>query len=223
MFKECLRPLFLLFVVCMLMTAVTELGPQQWFPNILTLTTGIQGVLFLVWITGLMAVGRAFAGPVVHRLSPVLILIGSSICSAIGLYFISTAQSAPVAFIAATVFAIGVCYYWPTMLGVVSERFPRTGALGLAIMGGAGMLASGFIQPIIGHRYDAVAKETAEKMGTVGNKLPPEALAAGGRAALQQVVWLPVVLTLVFAAIYLYDKSRGGYREEVLIQSEQTE
>lgn len=222
MFKECTRPFFLLFVACMLMTAVTELGPQQWFPNILTLTTGIQGVLFLVWITGLMALGRNFAGPIVHRLSPVGLLIGSSIFSAIGLYLISTAGTAPIAFVAATLFAIGVCFFWPTMLGVVSERFPKTGALGLAIMGGAGMLASGFIQPVIGHRYDAVAKEAAKRMGQAGDTLPAEALAEGGRAALQQVVWLPVLLTIIFAAIYFYDKSRGGYREEVLIQEGQT-
>jgi predicted MFS family arabinose efflux permease len=222
MFRECTRPLFLLFVACMLMTAVTELGPQQWFPNILTLTTGIQGVLFLVWITGLMALGRNFAGPIVHRMSPVGMLIGSSIFSAIGLYLISIATTAAVAFVAATIFAVGVCFYWPTMLGVVSERFPKTGALGLAIMGGAGMLASGFIQPIIGHRYDTVAKEAAARIGAGGDAIPPEALAEGGRAALQQVVWLPVVLTFVFAAIYLYDKGRGGYREEVLIQEGQT-
>lgn len=222
MFKECLRPMFLLFVACMLMTAVTELGPQQWFPNILTLTTGIQGVLFLVWITGLMAVGRTFAGQIVHRISPVAMLIGSSIFAAIGLYLISVATTAAPAFFAATLFAIGVCFYWPTMLGVVSERFPKTGALGLAIMGGAGMLASGFIQPIIGHRYDVVAasaaKMTMEQYKAPGAKIPPEALAEGGRAALQQVVILPIILTLVFAAMYMYDKARGGYQEEVLVQ-----
>jgi MFS family permease len=221
MWRACLNPFFLLFVACMLMTAVTELGPGQWFPSILTLTTGIQGVLFLVWITGLMAVGRLFAGPIVHRISPVAVLLMSSVLSAIGLYLISIARDASLAFPAATVFALGVCFFWPTMLGVVSERFPKTGALGLAIMGGAGMLASGFIQPIIGRTYDTVAQQrsgiSAEQVAG-GAKIADEFLAEGGRAALQQVVVLPIILAVVFAAMYFYDKSRGGYKEEVLVQ-----
>jgi MFS family permease len=159
MFKECIRPAFLMFVVCMLMTAVTELGPQQWFPNILTLTTGVTGILFLIWITGLMAVGRNFAGLIVHNISPIALLICSAAFSLIGLYMISEANSAGPAFFSATLFAIGVCFFWPTMLGVVSERFPRTGALGLAIMGGAGMLASSFAQPVIGGKFDQVTQQ----------------------------------------------------------------
>jgi MFS family permease len=225
MFAACLQPFFLLFVVCMLMTAVTELGPQQWFPNILTLTTGVQGILFLVWITGLMAIGRMFAGPIVHRMSPIGLLIGSSLFSAIGLFLISRATTGGLAFIAATLFAIGVCFFWPTMLGVVSERFPRTGALGLAIMGGAGMLSSGFIQPIIGNTYDRVAASAAsmtldQYRATAGANVPPEALAQGGRAALEQVVILPIILFVIFTLIYLYDKARGGYKQEVLVQDQ---
>src|SRR5207247_5083382 len=123
MFRECLRPFFLLFVICMLMTAITELGPQQWFPNILTLTIKIPGILFLVWITGLMAVGRMFAGPVVHKLSPVGLLIGSSILSAIVLYSIAKASAATPARLAATIVAPGVCFLWPTSAGLVNERF----------------------------------------------------------------------------------------------------
>ena len=224
MFKECLRPFFLLFVACMLMTAVTELGPQQWFPSILSRTTHIEGILFLIWITGLMAVGRQFAGPIVHRISPVAMLIASSAFAAVGLFLISQAQSAAPAFIAATLFAIGVCFFWPTMLGVVSERFPRTGALGLAIMGGAGMLASGYIQPIIGKTYDSVAAQAAgitlAEYQAKGGKVADQFLAAGGAAALKQVVVLPIILIAVFTAIFLYDKARGGYKQEVLNQDQ---
>ena len=222
MFRECLRPFFLLFVFCMLMTAITELGPQQWFPNILTLTTKIEGILFLIWITGLMAVGRMFAGPVVHKLSPVGLLIASSVLSAIGLYAISKADSAAPAFLAATIFALGVCFYWPTMLGVVNERFPKTGALGLAVMGGAGSLSSGLIQPVIGATYDRVAAESAgmtmAQYQAAAGQIPPQALAEGGRAALLQVVALPIILTVIFTGIFLYDRARGGYQREVLIQ-----
>lgn len=227
MFRECFRPFFLLFAFCMILTAVTELGPGQWIPNILTVTTGASGILFLVWQNGLMAIGRTFAGPLVHRVSPSGILLGSAVFSLIGLYLLSTAKSAGPAWIAVTIFAIGVCFFWPTMLGNVSERFPKTGPLGLAVMGGIGMLASSFAQPIIGRRYDEVAAQTAgltmEQYKAMGDKIPVEALAAGGAAGLQQLVILPLILIFIFGGIFLYDKSRGGYRREVLIQSPEAE
>ncbi len=160
MYKECVKPAFLLFVLCMLMTASTELGPQQWFPNILTLTTGIAGILYLIWITGLMAIGRNFTGAIVKRISPVALMIFSSCFAATGLFMISNANSAAPAFLSATLFAIGVCFYWPTMLGMINERFPKTGALGLAIMGGLGTLSTSFVQPVIGAKFDQVTRQT---------------------------------------------------------------
>jgi MFS family permease len=224
MFKECLRPFFLLFVICMCMTAVTELGPGQWIPNILTVTTGAAGILFLVWQNGLMAVGRMFAGQLVHRVSPSGILLGSAILSAIGLYALSQARNAGMAWVAVTIFAVGVCFFWPTMLGNISERFPKSGPLGLAIMGGVGMLASNFAQPIIGHRYDEVAAQAAgmtlEAYRAAGGKVPVEALAQGGSAGLQQLVILPIVLIVIFGVVYALDKSRGGYQKEVLAQDQ---
>lgn len=227
MFAACLNPFFLLFVVCMCMTAVTELGPQQWFPNILSITTGIDGagILFLIWITGLMAVGRSQAGEIVHRMSPVAMLIGSSICSAIGLFLISTATSAVPTAVGATVFAAGVCFYWPTMLGIVSERFPKTGALGLAIMGGIGMLSSSFGQPVIGHKFQVVMEQTAggpaalEALKKAGGPEWNHVQAVGGAAAIQQVVILPIILLFIFTAIYMVDKARGGYKKETLTKS----
>jgi len=97
-------------------------------------------ILVLVWITGLMAVGRQFAGFFVHRLAPLGMLLASAVLSTLGLWAMSQAHGLAL-FGAATLFAFGVCFFWPTMLGYVSERFPKTGALGLAIMGGAGMLS----------------------------------------------------------------------------------
>lgn len=226
MWTSCLHPFFLLFVVCMLMTAVTELGPGQWIPSILTLTVGIPGILVLVWINGLMSVGRNFAGPIVHRMSPVAMLTCSSAFAAVGLYLLSLAHAPGMAIFAATLFAIGVCFYWPTMLGVVNERFPMTGALGLAVMGGAGNLSSGFIQPIIGHTIDTVAAQgtAAAKLqhltGAAFAQAQAHAQAAGSAAALQQVVVFPVILVVIFGAIYLFDKSRGGYRKEILTQDQ---
>jgi len=190
MYREALRPLFLLWVFCMLLTAATELGPNQWIPDILTKTAGLQGILVLVWINGLMAVGRMLAGPLVHRLSPTGLLIGSAAISAVGLFWLSAASTPAGAFAAATVFAVGIMYFWPTMLGVTSERFPAGGALLLAIVGGAGMLSVSLILPVMGRIYDA----------------------QGPATALRYVVILPVILIAIFGAIWLYDRARGGYK-----------
>jgi hypothetical protein len=138
------RPLFLTLFLCMGITASLELGPNRWIPAILQ-AGGMHGILVLVWISGLMAVLRYFAGPIVHRLSPTGMLVASAILSGIGLFWLSFAETMTVALASATVFALGVCYFWPTMLGVVSERVPKGGALALALMGGMGMLASGMV------------------------------------------------------------------------------
>jgi MFS family permease len=168
----------------------TELGPNQWIPNILTKTASFPGILVLAWINGLMAIGRMLAGPVVHRLSPVSILIAASGFSAIGLFALSITTSAIGALAASTVFAIGVCYFWPTMLGVTSERFPAGGALLMAIMGGAGNLSVAFILPAMGKIYDL----------------------RGPELALRYVAILPVVLMVVFTIIWSLDRAKGGYR-----------
>jgi sugar phosphate permease len=158
-----LRPLFLILLVCMCITASLELGPGRWVPAVLE-AGGIAGILVLAYINGLMAVLRFFAGPVVHRLSPTGILVTSAILAGIGLYWFSFAETTLMAFLSATVFALGVCYFWPTMLGVTSERVPRSGALGLALMGGAGMLAVGLL--------------TAPQMGKVADRFLHEQLVA---------------------------------------------
>ncbi|MFQ3549741.1 MAG: MFS transporter [Armatimonadota bacterium] len=154
MYKEALRPLFILWMICMIMTASTELGTNQWLPTVMTLTTGAAGILILVWINGLMAIGRLFAGPIVHKLSPPGLLIISAIFSAIGLFYMSTANSPISGYISATIFAIGICYFWPTMLGFTSERFPKGGALLLGMMGAVGMLSVAIVLPIMGQIND---------------------------------------------------------------------
>jgi sugar phosphate permease len=149
-----LRPLFLILLLCMCITASLELGPGRWVPAVLE-AGGIAGILVLAYINGLMAILRFFAGPVVHRLSPTGILVSSAILAGIGLYWFSFAETAVMAFGSATVFAVGVCYFWPTMLGVTSERVPRSGALGLGLMGGMGMLIVGLVTaPQMGHIAD---------------------------------------------------------------------
>lgn len=129
MFASCLNPLFLVMLACMFLTAATELGTNQWLPGFLE-NAGVSGILVLVLINGVMALGRAFAGPVVHKINPNGMLIFSALFAGIGLVLLSQA-SGNGAFAAAFVFAVGICFFWPTMLGFVSEYLPDTGALGL--------------------------------------------------------------------------------------------
>jgi len=205
MFAACLAPGFLLMVVCMLMTAATELGSGQWIPNILS-HAGVSGILVLVWINGIMAVGRMFAGPFVHKLSPPGMLVMSAILSTLGLYAMSHA-SGNMLFAAATVFAFGVCFFWPTMVGYVAENYPKTGALGMAIIGGAGMLSVSFVLPVIGKWYDAgIAARTPVGAAPAGDALAA-IQAAAGLEALGKVAILPAVLTVVFLGILLMRRS----------------
>jgi MFS family permease len=219
MFLACLNPWFLVMVACMLMTASTEFGPEQWIPNILT-NAGVPGLLVLAWITGLMAVGRQCAGPFVHRLSPFGTLLASSLLSFLGLYSMSHSSGA-VLFAGATVFALGVCFFWPTMLGYVNENFPRTGSLGLAIMGGAGMLSLKWVLPLIGGYYDkgielrTPAGITADALASAPAGSPlaktwSEIQAGAGLHVLGQVEILPAALFVVFLFLLLVRRGHKG-------------
>lgn len=152
-------PLMWIMLIAMAMTASVELGPNRWVPAVLE-AGGMAGILVLVWINGLMAVLRYRAGAVVEQLSPTGILLASSILAGIGLTWLSYAGSGTATFAAATVFAVGVCYFWPTMLGVVSERVPRSGALGLGLMGTVGMATVGLVtSPTMGSIADDYAND----------------------------------------------------------------
>ncbi len=212
MWVACFSPLFLVMVACMVMTATTELGTNTWITNILT-TAGIPGILVLAWINGVMAVGRQCAGTFVHRISPIGMLIMSSVLSAIGLYAMSQSKG-NMLYLSATVFALGVCFFWPTMLGYTNTRFPNTGALGLAIMGGAGMLGAGFSAPVIGKLFDngiahrLAAGQTAEALAAApdGSDLATAWMriqASAGLEALGKIAVLPLFLFFVFLTLYL--------------------
>jgi MFS family permease len=155
MFSETLRPMFILWAFCMLLTASTELGPNQWQESVLTRTAGVSGTLVFVYTSGLMFVMRFFAGPLAHRLSPIGMMTGSAIFAAAGLYWLSYVNAPVMAFVAATIFGIGIAYFWPTMLGVTAERFPKGGALLLGLMGSFGNVAIAFALPMMGGIYDS--------------------------------------------------------------------
>ncbi len=168
MFRAALTtPLMLLMLFCMAITASTELGPNRWVPAVLE-AGGIAGILVLAWINGLMAVLRYKAGFAVHRLSPTGVLLCSAVLSFAGLLWLSYAETTLIAFASATVFAVGVCYFWPTMLGFVSERIPRSGALGLGLMGAVGMATVGLITtPWMGRVADRIGHERLPATETV--------------------------------------------------------
>ena len=141
--------LFPFVLFCMLLTASTELGTNQWI-NALLSTNGINPMIILVVMTGIMAVGRFFAGGLIHRLNPTGVLLGSAITATIGLWLLSISAGATMTVLSAAVFAVGVCYFWPTMIGVASEYVPKSGALGMSILGGAGFVATSMVLPIMG-------------------------------------------------------------------------
>lgn len=201
MFKACLNPLFLIMIACMFLTAATELGTTTWIQALLE-GSGVSGILVLVFIFGIMALGRSFAGPVVHRLNPNGMLIFSAIFAGIGLVLLSMV-SGYAAFAAAAVYAVGICFFWPTMLGFVSEYLPKTGALGLSLMGGAGMFSVSLILPVMGRWLDnAKAKAIAEGLTA------SQAEAAAGSETFLRVAILPAILVVVFTIIYFVRKNK---------------
>jgi fucose permease len=200
MFASCLHPLYLVMLLCMFMTAATELGTGTWIGALLS-GAGVSGILVLVFINGIMAIGRSFAGPVVHRFNPNGMLIFSSAFACIGLLLLSQA-SGYAAFGAALVFAVGICFFWPTMLGFVSEYLPKTGALGLSLMGGAGMFSTALIIPVMGRWFDT-AKSKAVETGLDA----ATAEAAAGSDTFLKVAIMPAILLVIFIVIYVIRRS----------------
>ena len=229
MFTEAFKPLFLVLFFCMFLTASTELAPGAWVDSALTRTVGMRGIILLGYVSGLMFVMRYFAGPLAHRLSPIGLLCLSSLLAAGGIFLLSIANSPVTGLLAATVWAIGVCYMWPTMLAVTSERFPKGGAFLMGIMGSAGNLAIFFVLPQLGKFFDTAKLEKAggapafdalQKSATSGDVASVtqlnEILSFASTSAFQKIIILPIILLVVFGAIYLWDKARGGYKAEVL-------
>jgi hypothetical protein len=122
--------------------------------------------------------------------------------------------------LAATVWGTGVCYMWPTMLATASERFPRGGALLMGLMGTAGTLSIQFVLPHMGAIFDAKKVEAAGGTAAFDALQPgPEldrVLGIAAQTSFRAVAILPAILLLVFAAIWFYDRSRGGFRPEKL-------
>lgn len=228
MLREAFKPMFIVLFLCMFLTASSELAPGQWVDAALTRTVGFRGILLLVYVSALMFVMRHFAGSLVRRFSPIGLLWLSSLGAGIGLLLLSMANSPITGLLAATVWGIGVCYMWPTMLGVTSERFPKGGALLLGIMGSAGNLSVYLVLPRIGQIFDIYKVKAATTAGTsftalseqAANKAPGaahqlnEVLKVASSYSFKYVALLPAVLLVVFGIMWLKDKAQGGYKIE---------
>lgn len=191
--------LLIVLMGLMSVTATSELGTQQWVDRILGAQLGGvpgQAMIVLGMVTGIMAVGRYFAGPLIHALNPVGVLLMSAVLTTLGLFLMSSASGAMV-YVSAIVFAFGVCYFWPTMIGVTAQYVPRSGALGMSLVGAAGMFALTIWNPIIGGWIDS-ARAKAEASGLEGNAIE----IAAGQGALSQLVFFPAVLIVAFGALY---------------------
>ncbi|MCW8879889.1 MAG: MFS transporter [Kangiellaceae bacterium] len=195
--KNLFSPLYLGLVICMTFTATAELGTQQWIERILG-ASGASPMLILALITGLMAVGRFFAGPLVKKFNPTGILFGSAIFTTIGIFMMSQVQGSLVYF-AAVLFAIGVTYFWPTMLGCVAEYTPKTGALGMSLIGGAGMFAVSIWNPVIGSWID-----NAKSLAAAQNLATAQADLYAGQVVLGNLLMFPLILIAAFALLYFF-------------------
>jgi MFS family permease len=215
MFKELLKPMFLVLFCSMFLTAASELAPGQWVDLALTRTVHLQGILLLVYVSFIMFVARHFAGPLAHRLSPIGLLWVSCLLASLGLVSLSVANSPATGVLAATVWGCGVCFMWPTMLATASERFPRGGALLMGLMGTAGTLSINFVLPAMGKIFDTkkvdLAGGDAAFQALSGSRLN-DVLGQAAQASFRAVAVLPAILLIVFGAIWFYDRSRGGFK-----------
>jgi MFS family permease len=201
-----LSPLFIFMFICMFGTAVTELFTGQWIDVLLKNVTS-NAILILTLTTGVMVIGRAFAGPIVHRFSPQGVLLMSSIVAAIGLYLLSTLTGNSV-FFAALIFGIGVCYFWPTMIGFVAENIPKSGALGLNMLGGAGMFAVSIYSIFMGKYYDELVVKHLPAGADPSGEALETAKSLAGPEVLRLTLIIPIVLIIAFTLLTLYMRTR---------------
>ncbi len=213
MFRELFRaPTFFIWFGCMMITAAAELAPGQWVDISLTRVVGMPGIVVLIYVSMLMFVMRHFAGAIAKRISSVGLLFVGCIFAAAGLYGLSLSDSPATALVSATLWGIGVCYFWPTMLSVVSERYPRGGALFLGLTGFAGGLSIQYVLPQMGAIFDSAKLEAAggvERLAALSGEELESVLRYASVESFQAVAVLPLLLLPVFGFIWWRDR-RGS-------------
>lgn len=199
--KAMLSPLFIFIAICMSLTAISEFGPNQWVGLILS-KSGAHPMLILALTAGLMAVARYFGGSLVAKFDQTGVLLGSALLTTLGMYLFST-QTGAMAYVAAIIFALGIAYFWPNMIGFVASKITRSGALGMSIIGAIGMFSSSIFQPIIGGWIDA-DREVAAAQGFTGNELE----LVSGQATLATMIAFPAILIVLFTILYFWMRSK---------------
>ncbi len=165
MIASVLTPLFIVLLLIQAMVGYVELGTDSWIAKITgsIMASPQKGLMLFVYTSALMFALRFVAGPIVHRISPLGLLFISAILGAIGLTMLGNAVGAAACIIAATVYACGKTFLWPTMLAVTSEQFPKGGAVAIGLVGGMGMLSAGLLGgPVIGYKQDYFATKSLE-------------------------------------------------------------
>ena len=207
-------PTFWIFFAIMFLTASCELAPASWVDIALSETVKMPGVVVLVYVAAIMFVMRHFAGALAHRLSDMGLLWAATIPTCLGLFLLSTADSPVSALIAATAWAIGVCYLWPTMLAAVAQRYPQGGPWTIGLTAFAGALAIHFVLPQLGAIYDRAKFEAAggaEAFGTIaaGSQQMSEVLEHAATVSFRAIALIPVALFVIFGALWLIERKRG--------------
>ena len=217
MYTALASPLFVFMIVLMFGTAITELFTNQWI-DVLFRTVTDNALLILTFVASMQVLGRAFAGPIVHRFAPQGVLLISAILSALGIYLMIHLHGTAI-FGAAIVFGLGVAFFWPCMIGFVAENLPRTGAVGLNLMGGAGMFGVSIYMIFMGGYYDQLmiqklppgASLDAYRSAAPGTEMARafnDAKSAAGPEVLGTTMVIPVVLVVAFAGLVLFMRKR---------------
>jgi MFS family permease len=165
MIQSVIAPMFFVLLLLHALVGYVELGTDSWIAKITgtIMTSPANGLKLFVYTSLLMFCLRFVAGPIVHKISPLGLLCVSGVLGAIGLTMLGGAQTLVMCVVAATVYACGKTFLWPTMLAVVSERFPKGGAVAIGLMGGVGMLSAGLLGgPAIGYKQDYFASKNLE-------------------------------------------------------------
>ena len=188
MYKALLNPLYIIITIAMLGTATSELFINQ-YVDVLLKSVSDNAILILLITSGVMTFGRGIAAPVVERFSTTGMLLFSAVFTTIGLYMMGTMDGSML-FVSAFVFGIGVTYFWPTMIGFVATYLPATGAVGMAVIGAAGMFAVSIYMQFMGGFYDELMVGLSE--------------VEAGRKVIMTTLYIPVVLIAIFAGIHLH-------------------
>ena len=197
--KGMATPLFIFIAICMALTASTEFVPMQWVRLVLD-KSGANGMVIMALISGIMAFGRYFGGEFVDKFDQTGVLLASAIFATLGMFLLST-QTGALVYVAAAIFAIGLCYFWPNMIGFVAEKIPKSGALGMSVVGAIGMFLTANMQPVFGIWIDA-AREKASLMGLSGDPLD----LAVGQETLKIMIAFPALLVVLFSILWFWVK-----------------